>query len=315
VYYLSPPQRRAKYFDCTAGFGQSIHCGVPELPEMQALSERLNAVLVGTTLRRADLLGFSSLKTYAPTPESLHHQKLISVSRRAKYLVWEFENGTRIVLHLSQAGRLDIEYPPKTTKPRGAAVRFEFTRDEDGPERANIGVLVREHGTQRKASWWVLAAGDEGPLLGLGPEPGSEAFAEIIRTSDSRRRLTTDLRDQHFVSGIGRGWGDDILHRAKLSPFASLHSLRPEQREALLAAVANVLTEALELERTRDGGLSDAKLGGRFKVHGRAEEPCPTPCGDTLHRVSFESYEMTYCPTCQTGGRPLADRRLSRLLK
>jgi formamidopyrimidine-DNA glycosylase len=267
------------------------------------------------TLRRCDLLGFSSLKTYAPTPESLHHQKLVSVSRRAKYLVWEFEGGTRIVLHLSQAGRLDIEYPSKKTRPRGAAVRFEFTPDESRPEGANIGVLVREYGTQRKASWWVLAAGDNGPLLGLGPEPGSDAFAEIIRTSDSRRRLTTDLRDQHVVSGIGRGWGDDILHRAKLSPFASLHSLRPEQREALLAAVNTVLTEALELERTRDGGLSEAKLGGRFNVHGRAEQPCPTPCGDTLRRVSFESYEMTYCPTCQTGGRPLADRRLSRLLK
>jgi formamidopyrimidine-DNA glycosylase len=296
-------------------FCQWIHCGVPELPEMQALSERLSTVLVGMTLRRAELLGFSSLKTYAPTPESLYNQTLVSVGRRAKYLVWGFEHGTRIVLHLSQAGRLDIECPPKKTKRRGAAVRFEFARDEDGYEAPNIGVLVREYGTQRKASWWVLAAGDEGPLLGLGPEPGSAAFAEIIRTSDSRRRLTTDLRDQHFVSGIGRGWGDDILHRAKLSPFASLHSLRAEQRETLLSAVTDVLAEALELERTRDGGLSEAKLGGRFKVHGRAEEPCPTPCGDSLRRVSFESYEMTYCPTCQTGGRPLADRRLSRLLK
>jgi formamidopyrimidine-DNA glycosylase len=119
------------------------------MPEMQALSERLHEVLTGTTLCRANLLGFSSLKTYAPTPESLYHQTLISVSRRAKYLVWEFENGCRIVLHLSQAGRLDIEYPPKKTKPRGAAVRFEFARDEEGPESANIGVLVREYGTQR----------------------------------------------------------------------------------------------------------------------------------------------------------------------
>jgi formamidopyrimidine-DNA glycosylase len=152
-------------------------------------------------------------------------------------------------------------------------------------------------------------------LAGLGPEPGSDAFAEILLTSDSRRRLTTDLRDQHVLSGIGRGWGDDILQRAKLSPFASLHSLSAQQRVALLASVTDVLAEALELERTRDGGLSEAKLGGRFKVHGRAGEPCPTPCGGTLHRVSFENYEMTYCPTCQTGGRVLADRRMSRLLK
>jgi formamidopyrimidine-DNA glycosylase len=282
---------------------------------MQALSERLDTLLTGTTLRRADLLGFSSLKTYAPTPESLYGHRLVAVARRAKYLVWQFDHGARIVLHLSQAGRLDIEQPAKSTKPRGSAARFVFGRGEEGLDGAGIGVLIREYGTQRKASWWVLAPGDEGPLLGLGPEPGSDEFAEIIRTSDSKRRLTTDLRDQHVVAGIGRGWGDDILHRAKLSPFASLNSLSPEQRETLLSAVTDVLAEALALERTRQGGLSEAKLGGRFKVHGRAEEPCPTPCGDTLRRVSFESYEMTYCPTCQTGGRQLADRRLSRLLK
>jgi formamidopyrimidine-DNA glycosylase len=286
---------------------------MPELPEMQALSERLDALLAGATLERADLLGFSSLKTYAPTPEDLYGHRLRSVGRRAKYLVWDFEGGSRMVLHLSQAGRLDIEEPPKKTKPRGAVARFTFTTAGESP--STVAVLVREYGTQRKASWWVLAPGDEGPLAGLGPEPGSEEFAAFIRTSDSRRHLTTDLRDQHVVSGIGRGWGDDILHRAKLSPFASLHSLSPEQREALLAAATDVLAEALELERGRKGGLSEAKLGGRFQVHNRFGEPCPTPCGDTLRRVSFESYEMSYCPTCQTGGKVLADRRLSRLLK
>lgn len=288
---------------------------MPELPEMQALSERLDTLLAGMTFRQADQLGFSSLKTYAPAPESLQHRQLVCVTRRAKYLVWHFDDGTRIVLHLSQAGRLDVEQPPKTTKPRGSAVRFVFSRGDVELDGADVGVLVREYGTHRKASWWVLAPGDEGPLAGLGPEPGSDAFTTIIRTSDSRRRLTTDLRDQHFVSGIGRGWGDDILHRAKLSPFASLHSLSPEQRDTLLAAITDVLVAALELERTREGGLSEAKLGRRFKVHGRVEELCPLPCGDTLRRVSYESYEMTYCPTCQTGGKVLADRRLSRLLK
>ncbi len=283
------------------------------MPEMQALSERLGALLAGATLERADLLGFSSLKTYAPTPDSLYGHTLRSVGRRAKYLVWEFDEGERMVLHLSQAGRLDIEEPPKKTKPRGAVARFTFTTAATPP--ATVAVLVREYGKQRKASWWVLAPGDEGPLAALGPEPGSDEFAAFIRTSDSRRHLTTDLRDQHVVSGIGRGWGDDLLHRAKLSPFASLHSLSPAQREDLLSAATDVLAEALELERGREGGLSEAKLGGRFKVHGRVGEPCPTPCGDTLRRVSFESYEMSYCPTCQTGGKVLADRRLSRLLK
>jgi len=288
---------------------------VPELPEMQALAERLDSLLVGTLLLRADLLGFSSLKTYAPAPDSILQHRLESVSRRAKYLVWEFDDGNRIVLHLSQAGRLDIEQPPKQTRPRGSAVRFVFGRDPSGVEWSSVGVLVREYGTHRKASWWVLAPGDEGPLAGLGPEPGSKEFAELIRTSTSKRQLTTDLRDQHVMSGIGRGWGDDIMHRAHLSPFASLGSLTPEQRETLLSAVTTVLDEALALERTREGGLSEAKLGGRFKVHGRAEELCPAECGDTLRRVSFESYEMTYCPTCQTGGRQLKDRRMSRLLK
>ena len=282
---------------------------------MQALAERLDALLAGMTLRRADLLGFSSLKTYDPSPSSLVGATLRSVGRRAKYLVWEFDNGDRVVLHLSQAGRLDIEDPPKKTKPRGSVARFVFGDGAAGLDGSGIGVLVREHGTQRKASWWVLGPGDEGPLAGLGPEPGSDEFAAFIRTSDSNRHLTTDLRDQHVVSGIGRGWGDDILHRAKLSPFASLRSLTAEQRESLLTAAVDVLNEALELERQRPGGLSEAKLGGRFKVHGGAGQPCPTPCGDTLRRVSFESYEMTYCPTCQTGGKVLADRRLSRLLK
>lgn len=288
---------------------------MPELPEMQALSERLDTLLAGTMLLRADLLGFSSLKTYAPTPDSVLHHRLVSVSRRAKYLVWEFDDGIRIVLHLSQAGRLDIEQPPKQTRPRGSAVRFVFDREPSGIEWSSVGVLVREYGTHRKASWWVLPPEDDGPLARLGPEPGSEEFAKLFRTSTSKRHLTTDLRDQHVMSGIGRGWGDDILHRAHMSPFASLGSLTPEQREFLLSAALSVLDEALELERTRQDGLSEAKLGGRFKVHGRAEEPCPSQCGDTLRRVSFESYDMTYCPTCQTGGRQLKDRRMSRLLK
>ena len=288
---------------------------MPEMPEMQALSERLDLVLAGLELQDAQLLGFSSLKTYSPDPNSLRGHRLESVTRRAKYLVWEFDNGTRIVLHLSQAGRLDVERPPKATRARGSAARFLFVGGTPGAEQEHVGVLVREYGTHRKASWWVLEPGDEGPLAGLGPEPGSEAFTDRIRSSSSRRRLTTDLRDQHFVSGIGRGWGDDILHRARLSPFASLGSLSADRRGDLLTAVTDVLAGALERERQRKGGLSEAKLGARFAVHGRAGEPCPTPCGDTLRMVSFESYEMTYCPTCQTGGRVLADRRLSRLLK
>jgi formamidopyrimidine-DNA glycosylase len=288
---------------------------------MQALAERLHVFASGRPLRAVDLLGFSSLRTYAPPVTDLEGRRLLGVTRRGKYLVWNFEDGLRVLVHLSQAGRVDTEQPAKSTRPRGSVARFTFTDDTDETDDTNDtddtrAVLVREHGTQRKAAWWVLAPGDEGPLDGLGPEPDSPAFAELVRTGTSGRRLHSDLRDQHVVAGIGRGWGDDILHRARLSPFATLRSLDPEERERLLSATRSVLAEALDLERTRTGGLSEAKLGGRFAVHGRFGTPCPTPgCGEALRRVSFESYEMTYCPHCQTGGKILADRRLSRLLK
>jgi formamidopyrimidine-DNA glycosylase len=277
---------------------------------MQALSERLTEALVGRKLREARLLGFSSLKTVSPEPAELVGHTLISVARRAKYLVYTFDHGLRIVLHLSQAGRLDIEEPPKVTRPKGAVARFTF----DGGPR-DRAILIREFGTHRKAAWWVLGADDEGPLVGLGPEPFTAEFAQLIRTSTSNRRLHSDLRDQRVMSGIGRGWGDDILHQARLSPFGNLGSLNDVERKRLIEAVEDVLSQALALERTREGGLSASSLGGRFAVHGRVGEPCPLPCGDTLARVSFESYEMTYCPRCQTKGKVLADRRMSRLLK
>jgi formamidopyrimidine-DNA glycosylase len=283
---------------------------VPELPEMQALSERLTESLVGRRLREARLLGFSSLKTVSPEPAELIGHTLMSVTRRAKYLVFTFDHGPRIVLHLSQAGRLDIEEPPKVTRPKGAAARFTF--DGDPRDRA---ILIREFGTHRKAAWWVLGTDDDGPLAGLGPEPFTAEFSQLIRTSTSNRRLHSDLRDQHVMSGIGRGWGDDILHHARLSPFGSLGSLSAIERERLIEAVDTVLGQALASERTRGGGLSESSLSGRFAVHGRFGQPCPLPCGDTLARVSYESYEMTYCPRCQTKGKVLADRRMSRLLK
>jgi formamidopyrimidine-DNA glycosylase len=282
---------------------------MPELPEMQALSERLSESLVGRTLREARLLGFSSLKTVSPEPAELLGHALVAVERRAKYLVFAFDHGLRIVLHLSQAGRLDIEEPPKVTRPRGAVARFIF--DGDPRDRA---ILIREFGTHRKAAWWILSADDDGPLEGLGPEPFTAEFAQLIRTSTSNRRLHSDLRDQHVMSGIGRGWGDDILHQARLSPFGNLGSLSGTERERLIEAVGKVLDQALAGERTRKGGLSASSLSGRFAVHGRFGEPCPS-CGGTLARVSYESYEMTYCPRCQTKGRVLADRRMSRLLK
>ena len=277
---------------------------MPELPEVQALAERLDEVLAGAIFAGASALQFSALKTFDPPPEALAGATVGRVGRRGKFVVMELL-GFRLLVHLSQGGRVDVEDPPKTTKPKGAVVRFAF---EDGPS-----VLVKEFGTERKAGWWVLRAGEGGPLEKLGPEPFSDAFESLVLEGADRRRVHTILRDQRTVAGIGRGYADDILHRAKLSPYASLDKLDEANRCLLLEAVHGVLEEALDVERTRTGGLS-TKIGDHFTVHGRHGQPCPR-CGGDLRRVSYESYEVTYCPACQTGGQILADRRLSKLVR
>jgi len=275
---------------------------------MQALAERLDRALAGQSLSGWEPLGFTALKTVEPSPDRLVGQPLTAVGRRGKYLVLTFGDGIRVLVHLSQAGRVDLEAPPKRTRGgKGGAVRLRFADD-------SVAVLVREHGTERKAAWWVLAPGDDGPLARLGPEPDSAEFEDLVRHGADRRRIHTLLRDQATVAGVGRGYADDALWRAHLSPYATLSSLDDEQRGALLDAVRAVLADGLERERTRDGGLSEPKLGGHFEVHARAGTPCPR-CGDTLRRVSYDSYEVAYCPHCQTDDKVLADRRLSRLVK
>jgi formamidopyrimidine-DNA glycosylase len=227
------------------------------------------------------------------------------VGRRGKYLILTFEGGDRMLVHLSQGGRLDVEAPPKTTKPRGAVARFRFA---DRP-----ALLVKEFGKERKAGVWALAPGDDGPLEALGPEALSEEAATLFRESADTRRVHTILRDQRTVAGVGRGYADDVLHHAKLSPYAVLGKLSADERERLIAGLQEILTEALEVERRRSGGLP-TKIGDHFTVHGKWGQPCPR-CGADLRRVSYESHEVTYCPDCQTGGKILADRRLSRLIR
>jgi formamidopyrimidine-DNA glycosylase len=277
---------------------------VPELPEVQALAERLAEALGGSAFAGADVLQFSSLKTVTPRAAELVGRPLERVTRRGKYLVLKLE-GPRILVHLSQGGRVDVEDPPKSTKPRGAVVRLRFG------ERASV--LVKEFGRERKAGWWVLAEGDDGPLAKLGPEPDDPAFERFVLEGDDARRVHTILRDQRTVAGLGRGYTDDVLHRAKLSPYATLAQLEDGQRRALLEAIRSVLAEALEAERRRTGGLP-TKIGDHFTVHGRYGTPCPV-CGDDLRRVSYESHEVAYCPTCQTGGRRYHDRRFDRFLR
>jgi formamidopyrimidine-DNA glycosylase len=280
---------------------------MPEHPEMKALAERLAEYVGDRPLASVRPLAFASLKTYAPPPESLLGLTLTGTGTRGKFLVADF-GGPRLLIHLSQGGRIDVETPSKTTKPKGAVVRLVFGEAPD-----DVGILLKEYGTERKAGWWVLAPGDEGPLDKLGPEALSPGAETLIREGDDTRRVHTMLRDQRTIAGIGRGYSDDILHRAGISPYATLKSLDGEARERLLDAMRTVLAEGLEAERRRKGGLP-AKVGDHWIVHGKYGLPCPR-CGADLKRVSYESYEVSYCPACQTGGKILADRRLSRLVK
>ena len=276
---------------------------MPELPEMQALAERIAEAYGGRELTRIDLMQFSSLKTVDPGLHEAEGKVLETVGRRAKYLLFELGD-VRLIVHLSQGGRIDFETPGKRTKPKGAVARFWFGTD---------AFLLKEYGTERKAAVWVVDAGQQGPLEGLGPEPSSEEFEQLLFASEDRRRVHTLLRDQRFVAGIGRGFSDDILHAAQLSPFDSLTTMSHAQRQDLLAAVRKILHDATDRERERVGGLP-AKMGDRFTIHNRHGQPCPR-CNQTMQRISYESHEVTYCPNCQTGGKTLADRRMSRLLK
>ena len=269
------------------------------------MAERLHEVVAGAAFDGADVLQFSSLKTYAPRPDELRGAILRSVTSYGKYTLMTFDDERRLVIHTSQGGRVDVEAPPKSTKPRGSVVRLRFV---DRPS-----ILVKEFGTQRKSGWWVLAAGDDGPLEKLGPEALTPEADAVLRDATDNRRVHTVLRDQKTIAGIGRGYSDDILHDAMLSPTSQLSKLDAGRRERLVASTHHILDDAVEAERGRSGGLP-TKLGDHFTVHNRSGQPCPR-CGADLRRVSYEDYEITYCPDCQTGGKRLSDRRLDRLLR
>lgn len=277
---------------------------MPELPEIAALAERLSGRFLGASLAGVTPLQFSALKTVVPGPESLIGRAVRAVGHRGKYLVLDFD-GPRILIHLSQGGRVEIEDPARTTRPKGAVVRFTF-------EGAGA-LLVKEYGTERKAGFWVLGPGDDGPLVVVGPDITSAEGEALLLGGDDRRRIHTLLRDQRTVAGVGRGYSDDILHAARLSPYATLAGLGADERARLVEAVRQVLADGLAAERNRTGGLPP-KVGDHWIVHGRAGEPCPR-CGADLRRISYESHEVTYCPPCQTAGKILADRRLSRLVR
>lgn len=281
---------------------------MPELPVIRALAERIETRFSGQEVARVDLLQFSSLKTVDPPIDTLAGGTLAGAASYGKYVVLHVGD-LRLLLHLSQAGRVAFEDPAKTSRGKGGVLRLTFVRDPEG----TAALFVHEFGRERRVGIWVLAGDDPGPLARLGPEALDPVVGELLMTSDDKRRLHTVLRDQRFVAGIGRGHADDILHRARLAPTRSLASLDEDERRMLHESLVEDLTLRLEVERGREGGLP-AKLSEDWRVHGHWGEPCPD-CDTELARVSYEEYEMTYCPRCQTEGKILADRRRSRFLK
>ena len=278
---------------------------MPEMPEVQAHAERLTEWYGGDVLERFRPLAFTALKTATPAPESAHGHALIAVGRRGKHLLLRFEPVT-FVVHLMQGGRLK-EDPKQAAKPRGGQARWSFA---DG--RA---LLLTEAGTERKAGVWVVAGEPDGqpPLDDLGPEADTldrDTLAVLLK--EHGMRLHGWLRDQRIMAGLGRRLANEICHRARLSPFANTAKLDADAVYRLHAAMQECIAESLAYERTRQDMSSSAERPGA--VHHREKEACPV-CGDTVRAVEYRSYTVNYCPTCQTGGKVLADNTTSKFLK
>ena len=275
---------------------------MPELPEVEALRRALDDPVRAFPIERAGPAHIATLKTFDPPLASLEGRHLVGVERRGKRLIFPTEDGELVLLvHLMSAGRLRYlgagESGPKTP-----AFRLRF---EGGGE-----LVLTEAGPKKRAGVWLLTPeAAEAELAHLGPEAlglGAERLGEIL-ASDSRR-LHSFLRDQRALAGIGRAWANEILQRARLSPFALSTELSPKEVERLAAAIDEELARGLEL---RERGAKDAKV---YRIHNRLGEPCPD-CGTPIARVDYEEHTIYYCPQCQTGGRVLKDRRLSRLLR
>lgn len=278
---------------------------MPEMPEVQAHAERLTAEFAGATLDRFRPLAFTALKTAQPSPDAAAGHPLEAVGRRGKHLLLRFAPVT-FVVHLMQGGRLKPD-EKQAARPRGGQARWTFT---DG--RA---LLLTEAGTERKAGVWVVEGDPDSqePLADLGPEADTldrDVLARLL--ADHPMRLHGWLRDQRIVAGLGRRLANEICHRARLSPFAATAKLDGEAIDRLHAAVEACIAESLAHERARSDMSSSKERPGA--VHHRTGEPCPV-CGDTVRAVEYRSYTVNYCPTCQTGGKVLADNTTSKFLK
>jgi len=275
---------------------------VPEFPEMEAWRRQLIEPVTAFPIVKAGPAHIATLKTYDPPLSALEGRRFEGVERRAKRLLFPTDDGDLVLLvHLMTAGRLKHlrsgEDGPKTP-----AFRLEF---EGGSK-----LVLTEAGAKKRAGVWLLTPEQaEAELIHLGPEAfglGAERLAEICASES--RRLHSLLRDQRAIAGIGRAWANEILHRAGLSPYALTRDLDETEVGKLAEAIDAELARGLEL---RERGANDKKT---YRVHNKLGEPCYV-CETPIARVDFEEHTIYYCPTCQTGGRILKDRRLSRLLR
>ena len=291
---------------------------VPELPEVEALAGFLRERAVGRVVARVDVAAISVLKTYDPPVTALAGLEVTGVARYGKFVDLDV-SGLHLVFHLSRAGwlRWSDALPATPVRPGKSPIALRVRLDD--PDLAgDPGFDLTEAGTQKRLAVYVVREPLQVPgIATLGPDPLDAAFdvAALARILDgSRQQIKGLLRDQSVLAGVGNAYSDEVLHAAKLSPYAIAGKLGEGEVERLWTSMRTVLTDAVQSAAGKPAKeLKDAKRAG-MRVHGRAGQPCPV-CGDTVREVSFADRAMQYCPTCQTGGKVLADRRLSRLLK
>ncbi|MDT0380039.1 DNA-formamidopyrimidine glycosylase family protein [Streptomyces sp. DSM 42041] len=297
---------------------------MPELPEVEALRGFLTERLAGRTVDRVLPVAVSVLKTYDPPPAALHGRTFSGAGRHGKFLdlAWSGDGGAlHLVVHLARAGwlRWQDALPAAPPRPgRGPLALRLALADDPATGAGGDGFDLTEAGTRKGLAVYLVRDPQEVPgVARLGPDPlgegfTREAFGALLR--GERRQAKGLLRDQSTIAGIGNAYSDEILHVARMSPFRLAADLTGEEADRLYDAVVGTLRDAVERSRGLAAGDLKAEKKTGMRVHGRTGLPCPV-CGDTVREVSFSDSSLQYCPTCQTDGRPLADRRMSRLLK